>query len=71
MTNEEPINFIAVTNILDRAHRALRGIDAADLTQPIPAEQIDAVCDAVEAIEEFARERGIKLSEFQPPLTPI
>lgn len=61
----QPVNFIAATNILDRAHQALRGIDAADQTQPIPVKQLSAVWNAVEAIEEFCRDRGIVLSEFQ------
>lgn len=60
----DPVNFVAVANILDRAHRALRGIDAADQTSIIPDRELDRVSDAVQAIEEFARERRIVLSEF-------
>lgn len=50
--------------VLDCAHAALRGIDAADQTSVIPDKQLDAVSDAVAAIENFARENGVRLSEF-------
>jgi hypothetical protein len=49
---------------LDTAHRALRGVDAADLSKPLPDKQINAVADAVEDIEKFSRDHGIVLSEF-------
>lgn len=45
--------------ILIMAHSALRGIDAADQTQPIPAKQLDHVSDAVAALEDYARSHGI------------
>lgn len=65
MENDEPINRVAVTNILDRAHRALRNIDAADYSAPIPRKWIDEVSDAVCEIEDFCRLRDIQLSEFK------
>lgn len=54
----------ALATLLDRVHGALRCVDAADLTAPLHRREIDAVSDAVEAVESFAREQGIRLSEF-------
>ncbi len=51
--------------LLDQAHRALRGIDAADQSAPIPALDLDRISDAVTAVEQFARDHGIVLSEFK------
>lgn len=53
-----------ITVILDTAHAALRGIDAADTTAIIPAKELDAVSDAVMSIETFARRHSIPISEF-------
>lgn len=50
--------------LIDRVHGALRGVDAADLSAPLPDKEIGAVIDAVFAVESFARANGIKLSEF-------
>jgi hypothetical protein len=59
-----------VTAILDQAHVALRTIDAevvvieldkAVVTRPA----LDRVGNAIAAIEEFAREHGITLTEFR------
>ena len=61
---EDQINRVAVINLLDRAHQALRTIDAGDYTKPIPAKDLATVSDAVEAIEAFCRERKLPLSEF-------
>jgi hypothetical protein len=60
----------AITDVLDRAHGALRGIDAADQTSVIPDKQLDAVSEAIAVIERFARDHGIPLSEFAPRTKP-
>ena len=60
----ESVNRVAVTNVLDRAHQALRRIDAGDPAFPVPPKDLDAVSDGIAAIEEFCRERYIPLSEF-------
>ena len=54
-------------SLLDFLHRALRGIDAADQTSVIPHKDLMMVADAVEALEKYARDKGISLSEFQVP----
>lgn len=56
--------MITTAELLDRLHAALRGIDAADITKRIPAEQIDAVSDAIIDLEAYARHHQIALSEF-------
>ena len=58
---EVPVNFVAVTNLLARVHSALRGVDAADPSSPLPARELERVSDAVAAVEEFARLRKISL----------
>lgn len=74
---ESPINHTAVTNILDRAHAALRGMECEKIPIELPRLQefgcealverpdLDRATDAIAAIEEFARERKITLSEFR------
>lgn len=64
MENITPIDRVAVTNLLNRAHCALRNIDAADFTAPIPIKWLDEISDAIAAIEEFCRARDIQLSDF-------
>lgn len=58
---DEPIDRVAFTNLVARAHSALRGIDASDTTKPPTQRELDAVSDAIAALEEFTRERGISL----------
>lgn len=53
-----------LATLIDRVHRALRGVDAADLSAPLRRKEIDEVSDAVEAVEAFARQNGIRLSEW-------
>ena len=60
----DPINRIAVTNLLDRAHQALRTIDAGDASKVVPKKDLDTISDAIEAIENFCRQRSIILTEF-------
>lgn len=69
--SESPINHVAVTNILDRAHQALRTIDAGNPSKPVPERDLVTVSYAIASIEEFARERGIKLSEFQSQIRAV
>lgn len=64
-----PINHTAVTNILDRAHAALRGMECEEIPielgcAVVDRPELDRAVDAIAAIEEFARERGITLTEF-------
>lgn len=51
--------------ILDQAHRALRRVDASDTREPQEDATLDAVSEAIAAIEFFAGElRDFRLSEF-------
>lgn len=59
-------NLTLVPNdLLDRIHRALRGVDAADQSSPIPQDELDRISDAVFDLEGLCRERGVVLSEFK------
>lgn len=58
------VGLAIVAAVLDVAHAALRGIDAADQSGVIPGEELDAVSDAITLVETFARENGIRLWEF-------
>jgi len=60
-----PAGDAGLKALLDLVHGALRGIDAADQTSVIPPRELDAISKAVDAVEQFARARGIPLSEFQ------
>jgi hypothetical protein len=65
-----PEQNTAVTNILDMAHAALRGIECEVIPMEldravIDRPELDRAVDARAAIEEFARGRGITLSEFR------
>ena len=58
----KPINRVAVTNLLIRAYGALRTVDATAIeNERLPVLALDRVSDAISAIEEFCRERGIKI----------
>lgn len=46
------------------AHYALRMVDASDTTQPQTARTLDAVNEAIAAIERAARTLGIKPSDI-------
>lgn len=48
---------------LDIAHSALRAVDAADLSSPLPLKATDEVSDAVQIVETIVRGAGFKLSE--------
>lgn len=50
---------------LDKAHRALRCVDASDTTVPQTRHTLDRVSDAIMDIEMLAFELGFKLSEFR------
>ena len=65
-----PEQDTAVTNIMDLAHAALRGIECEEIPMElgravIDRPELDRAVDARAAIEDFARERGITLSEFR------
>jgi hypothetical protein len=51
--------------VLDDAHRALRAVDCEPTDAPLSDSTLDAVADAFRALETFARENGIPLSEFR------
>ena len=55
-----PINT-AVTNVMARAHAALRTVDCNIVLDAAESATALRVSDAILAIEEFARERGIVL----------
>lgn len=63
--SQPPINHVAVTNIMDRVHAALRTVDCNIILDAAQSGTAQRVSDAIAAIEEFARERGIKLTEFK------
>lgn len=59
------MDLVKILAVLDRAHHALRCVDASDTTSPQTHETLERVSSAIWAVEALTSELGFKLSEFQ------